>query len=159
MTPLSTKSGSGWVKIAAVILIVGALGWLAWQRQDSGSLEVTTREVAPSELPGMFPEGFPLENGATVLQNYTATTPDGRQQATRAFVSNRSLERNMQTYSDYLSVDHWVVQATKDETAYKAIMAEKEGLTVQVVMTEASGTKTVQVTFTTAQPAATSTTP
>jgi hypothetical protein len=159
MNPLSTKSGSGWVKVAVAIIVAAGLGWLAWQSQQSDSLEVTTREVSPSELPGMFPEGFPLESGATVVQNYTATTPDGRQQATRAFVSNRSLERNMQTYGDYLSVDHWVVQATKDEADYKAIMAEKEGVTVQVVMTEVSGTKTVQVTFTTAQPAATSTTP
>jgi hypothetical protein len=148
MTSVSAKLGGGWVKAVAALLIVGGAAWLIWDSYQRGdSLLVKTQEVSPAELPSLFPEGFPLENGATVLQNYEATTPDGRQQATRAFVSNRTLEANAQTYRDYLEVDHWVVQAEKNDATYRAIMAEKEGVSVQVVMTEASGERVVQITF------------
>ena len=71
--------------------------------------EVAKKEVPDTQLPEGFPINLPIESGAQITQNFTVTTPDGRTQSTRGYVSTKSLADSYKTFTDYLKKEGWII--------------------------------------------------
>jgi len=126
------------------------------QKTPQPKFEVTRQEVDPSKLPDKFPADFPTEAGATVTQNYQATTPDGREQSTRTFQTAKSLDDNLKIYQDYFKKNGWTINSTQTGDNYRSILATKNGVLIQVAIDENPSThiKTVNITAILKAPAA-----
>ncbi len=147
--------------ITLVIIVLALSGYIlfdGWQKKhNSGKktssqeeLVVLKNEVSTNKLPDQFPTTVPIESGAEITQNYNASTPDGRFQSTRAFVTTKSLADNLKTYQDYLKSNGWKVLATIDEETYKMILGTKDQSQLQVSISEntISKVKTVDISLT-----------
>ena len=108
---------------------------------------VKTTEVNNDKLPDKFPSDIPIESGATITQNYNATTTDGRYQATRAFETKKSLAENLALYTQYLQTNGWTIKATIDQPTYKMVTASKDKQQLQISISENSTSKVVTVTI------------
>ncbi len=99
----------------------------------------------------MFPEDVPIENGAKITQNYNATSPDGRFQATRTFETTKTLDENFKIYLGYFEKNNWEINASLDQENYKMIYAYKDRGFMQISMSSnaVSGIKVVDISFTT----------
>ncbi len=148
---LSKKS----LSIIAVIVLVLLIIILVIKSQDRGST-VQTNNSAPviskskvpdSQLPSKFPADLPIEVGAVVIDNYNATTPDGRFQATRSFETSESLAANLKLYTNYLKTEGWTIQATVDKLTYKMVVGKKENQQLQISIDQNASSKTKTVTI------------
>ncbi len=63
----------------------------------------TVTKVDPNQLPQGFPASDPLFTPANVLDDYTAVSPTGRTQATRAYASADSVDKAFSDYKTYLT--------------------------------------------------------
>ena len=86
--------------------------------------EAVVHQVDKSKLPERFPADIPLETGAKIEQNFNATQGD-RLQATRQFVSQKSVKENYDLYTQWLEQHGWKIAATLDQPNLKAISATK----------------------------------
>lgn len=95
-------------------------------------------EVDHSKLPDKFPADIPIEQGATVTQNYNSTIGDGLFQATRVFETKKSLAENFKLYQDVLTKNGYIigVNDTVDQPSAKAISARKGNTQVQITIEE-----------------------
>ncbi len=112
--------------------------------------DVQIKKVDNSKLPDQFPADIPLETGATVTGNYNATAADGRSQATRSFETTKTLDDNFKLYSDFFKKSGYTVNSTINQANFKAILASKGDLKVQVNMSTNPTTKvkTIDITVT-----------
>lgn len=101
---------------------------------EPAKFTVTKQDMPQEELPKKFPVEFPLEEGAKVLQNYNATTNDGRRQATRMFETAKSLEENYRLYEDFFQENGWTILTTLDQENLKALAASKDQEQLQVTL-------------------------
>ncbi len=127
-----------------VLLVVILLVWL-WYSQRSGRqtaqtpkqtqtagatipqpLAVQTTPVPNNKLPDGFPADIPLEKGAQITQNYTAQA-GGVSQATRVWVTGKTLDQNFQIYQSFFSnsKNGWTIQNTVNQPNLKSITASK----------------------------------
>lgn len=113
-------------------------------------LKVETKDVPTSQFPENFPTDLPIEKGAEVTQNYTATTNDGRFQATRTFQTAKTLDENYKIYRDYSLKNGWELGTGVDQENIKVVTATKGNLTMTVTISQSTSSqaKTVNITIT-----------
>ncbi len=113
-------------------------------------IRVEKREIDATKLPESFPKDIPIEQGATVTQNYNAISAGGRFQATRVFETTKSLDANIKIYQDYFKANKWTINAFVDQENYKMILATKDNFQIQVSINHniISGINTVDISFT-----------
>jgi len=112
--------------------------------------KVTRTDVDPTVVPEKVPKDIPMEKGATIIQNYTLATTDGKAQSTRAFKTSKSLADNYKLYTNYFNDNGWTIQNFVDNPKSKMINAVKDETRVQVTLNESSVDKsrTVDITVT-----------
>ncbi len=140
------------IAIAAVLVAVIA-GMMAKKKVStsvkSEEVKVNQKEVDQTKLPDKFPSEIPLEQGAKITQNYNATGSDGRFQATRAFVTAKTLDANYKIYTDFFKNNGWQLETGVNQTEVKVINASKDKLHAQVTLNYNVTTqlKTVDITI------------
>lgn len=156
--------------IVIVIIVVLALVAWAWyshnpvkkaaapattQQQTTASTTgpvVQTTQVPDSQLPTGFPSDIPLEAGAQITQNYTAQASTGLSQATRVWVTAKTLDQEFQVYQTFFgdAKNGWTIQNTVNQTNLKAISAGKGKVQVMVNINQntVTGQKTVNISAT-----------
>ena len=154
------------VIIVIVIVIVALLGLWAlskWQKsplkntnsttevQPTATNPVKVTNVESSQLPAQFPTDFPLEKGAQVLKNDNSENAQAFE-ATRQFVSAKTLSENFKIYSDYLKQNKWEITGTSDTPNIKSLSAQKGSSSVTVSITQNPNTKKVVVDISFLQP-------
>jgi flagellar basal body-associated protein FliL len=141
-----------WIALA-VVIVVGLGIWLFAMRSTTkepgtglGSETQTKAAVQSvpqinvnnSQLPNKFPTDVPLEAKAAVTQNFNATNATGMYQATREFISQKTMGDNFTLYKAALKKVGWTVtQVTTDAArSQDIILATKAGnsLTVRIYL-------------------------
>lgn len=107
--------------------------------------KVEAKDVSKKEIPGKLPKDMPSENGTRVIQNYTATSDDGRIQSTRSYESGKSLDENKKLFTSYFSKNSWEVVASSDEEDIRAMTAVKNNLLMQVTINKNTENKLITV--------------
>lgn len=112
--------------------------------------QIVKKEVEANKVPEKFPVDVPIESGAKITQNYNATAPDGRFQATRVFETEKSLVYNFALYRNYLTSVGYKEQSTIDTPNYKMVSSTKGNVNLQVSIDENSQfhAKTVNISYT-----------
>jgi hypothetical protein len=96
--------------------------------------------VDSTKLPERFPADFPIEAGAQILNNYNAE--DGVSiQATRKFVSSKTLKENFVFYFFYFNKNGWELKDVLNDKTTKSMFAEKGSASLTLTMTEDIKTK------------------
>lgn len=109
--------------------------------------EIVKTEVDKTKDPQKFPAGVPIETGAKITQNYNATAPDGRFQATKAFETAKTLADNFTLYQKYMKDSGWDIQSTVNQDNYKALFGVKGSTNLQVSMNNNTNLKIKTITI------------
>ena len=147
------------LKILVVVAVLFLLLYVAIQinsykkdEQLSQALpaQVQKTNIDFSQAPEKFPTNIPIESGARLTQNYNATTPQGEFQATRTFITEKSLTENIDFYTDFLNKDGWKTNLSVDQANFKMISGAKEGKKINISADEnkVSKIKTVTISYT-----------
>ncbi len=117
------------------------------QQPSNTQAQITKRDIPTSQLPDKFPSDIPQEAGARITQNDVQTTTDGRFQASRSFVTAKTLDENLKIYQTYFQSNGWATSITLNGPTYKALTATKGDLSVQVSLNDNTATqqKTVDI--------------
>lgn len=102
------------IGVVILIALIVLVWWYAFPSKPASKGPVKPvnkiENVKPAELPKGFPADLPLEAGAKILNNYNATSPDGkRMQATRSFESAKTASANFDLYKTYLTKNKWTI--------------------------------------------------
>lgn len=140
--------------VAGAVLAVAAAAALVWyyrspepaapvsetQQYREEAVPGTVTETPKDKLPEAFPAGIPLEQGATVEQNYSIIAGDDQgTQATRSFVSARGADENFRLYAQFFSTAKgWTVLASSSEGTVKLVTARNGSTTVDVAIQPAA---------------------
>ena len=118
--------------------------------ENKEQIQIVKKEVDKAKSPEKFPSNIPIESGAVITQNYNATAPDGRFQATRVFQTTKSLAENLTIYKKYLEDNDWKVASTVNLDNYKMIFGTKGNSQLQVSIDQNSESKdkTVNISYT-----------
>ncbi|GEM_PF-2362362 len=113
------------------------------------------QELPPSTIPQEFPKTIPLEQGGAVLQNYNASVGGIKEQSTRVFVTQKSLDENQAMYARFFKDNGWTIVNTIVGKTYRILSATKNGERIVVIVDEntISKQKTVNITYTPVLPA------
>ena len=143
------------VIIAAVAIVATGIAALWYKQQsfqsgETKSSQITKKSISVEKVPENFPAGLPLETGAKVTQNYTATTATGGVQATREFETKKTLDENYKLYQDYLKKNDWQFSGGTNQPDLKVISADKGDLHITITINNNTVTKvkTVEITVT-----------
>jgi hypothetical protein len=119
------------------------------QPQDTeGEDFMVKNSVADSVLPEGFPSNIPLENGANILVNYSGIDRENRFQATRAFESKNTIDRNVQIYKEYFEREGYQkVELKINEPKRKALVADKGEWYALVVVSDLNDKRIVEISF------------
>jgi hypothetical protein len=149
--------------VLLVLLLLAIIGGAFYLKMDKGTgpdpmkgdasekpKEVTKTEVPVDKAPEKFPSDMPIEAGSAILQNYNATAPDGRFQATRVFETKESLATNLTIYRNYLTKSGYEIKSTIDQPNYKMVYGTKGNASIQVSIDQntVSNIKTVSISYT-----------
>lgn len=141
--------------VLIAVVILAFLGYKYYQQSNQKEVlpplpepKVMVDSVPSEKLPDRFPANFPLEKNVPVNANYTAQA-EGAFQATRQFVSSKTLTENFKIYNDYLKKDGWTVGAALDQETIKSIFATKGRASVTITMSQNTATleNTVDISF------------
>ncbi len=112
--------------------------------------QIVKTQVETDKLPEKFPADVPIEKDAKILQNYNATAPDGRFQATRVFETKESLAANITLYRNFLTKAGYEIKSSVDQPNYKMLYATKgdAGLQIAVDQNTVSKVRTVSISYT-----------
>lgn len=115
------------IAIAIGIIAIIAIGFyfydLAKHRQSNSEqtnqplFSVDKKDLIQAAIPKGFPQDLPVESGAEVLQNYEATTNDGRTQSTRITATKKTLTEAVKIYSDFFTKSGWKTISTETPDA------------------------------------------
>jgi hypothetical protein len=106
------------------------------------------KPVDNSKLPSQLPGNVPWEQGAAIRQNFEATNPStGQFQATREYVSKKSLADNATIYKKYLEANSWEIKGTVDQPAVKNFYAVKENSRFDITISQTADGIIVNVSF------------
>jgi hypothetical protein len=117
--------------ILLVAVICGGYFWLYYkeikEKPPSVLLQKKAgiKQIPLNELPRLLPPDIPLEKNALILQNYSQVIGN-REQATRQFLSSKSLKENFEIYQNYLKNKNWSIISTVDGPDLKSLAARKE---------------------------------
>ncbi len=127
-----TNRGRFWLWIILGLLVVGVLGGMYWYKKYKTTpvtsvvsvsktsvnekivLGVTRTEVDFSQIPDGIPLDYPAEDGAKIIQNYTAAGDSGNKQAVREYETAKSQSDNIKTFKDYFTRLKWQITADID---------------------------------------------
>lgn len=155
----SASRGYYLILIVALVLLVASIVYLwhvrthtdvttqsvAQRTPESAKVSVVRTEVDTRELPKDFPQDLPLEANAVVTQNYTAVVNNSTQQASRTYESSKSLADNYKLYQTYLQDHDWLLVSQVEQNGYDSLTGLKDGKTIQILISENSGTKVIVV--------------
>lgn len=114
---------------------------------------VEKKDLAFTELPQGLPQELPIESGTTTVQNYEATTTDGRVQSTRELTTNLALAAGVKQYADFFVAQGWTEVPVENQTegTVTALLRKKSDV-VLITGRENATTKqkTVEITLTAA---------
>ena|SRR3989344_5798696 len=138
--------------LAGIIVLLLALV-VFWQKPKSGqpeadnrsNVEIVKKDLVPNETPAGFPVETPIEEGAVIVQNYEADAPDGRHQATRVFISTKTVSQNYQIYSQFLSQNGWEISSQSQEKNHATLFAAKDGTNLSISISKNTITGVVTV--------------
>lgn len=141
--------------IVAVLILAFVLYKFVGNNRQSSELKtpetavVKKMDVDFSKLPEKFPTNIPIESGAKITQNYNATTPEGEFQATRSFVTTKTLAENIKIYSNILDKDGWKSKVVVDDPNFKMISGskDKKQITISVDDNKTTNIKTVTISY------------
>ena len=68
---------------------------------------------------------IPLETGATVTLNYNAVNASGKFQASREFISKKTVDANFNFYLDSLKKSGWTITQATQDPKQSVILATK----------------------------------
>ncbi len=138
------------VIIIISILAVIAAGFYIYTNQPQ-TLVVEKKDLQSSQLPSGFPSTFPVEMGSRVLENFEASTQDGRKQYTRTVTTNKSAEERVKDFRLYFLDLGWIeIETSKPDANTISTLLRKGDDTVLITSYEDSKKKqkTVSVTLT-----------
>lgn len=138
------------ILLALAILAVILAGVFYFNNKSKPGSSVTENEKKPfavdkkdlpfGQLPSGFPQDLPVEGGSSVLQNYEATTTDGRKQFTRISTTSKQLPQAVKVYEDYFLGHDWMEIPTSQITgSYSALFRKKDDV---LLVTASSGVAT-----------------
>ncbi len=141
--------------VVAVLILAFVLYKFIGDRQKFVELKtpetavVKKMDVDYSKSPEKFPTNIPIESGAKITQNYNATTPEGEFQATRSFITTKSLDENVKIYSNILNKDGWKSSVVVDNSNFKMISGskDKKQITISVDDNKTTNIKTVTISY------------
>jgi uncharacterized repeat protein (TIGR01451 family) len=92
-------------------------------------------DLPTARIPDRLPSDMPLEEaGNTVTQNYIGGSNRGQYQATRQFVTTRTLDAAIALYNDYFTSHGWPIVATSSLGNLRASAALKDGVLIQATI-------------------------
>ncbi len=157
--------------VLAVLVILLAVVWYFSMKKDEKveptpqpvtdteqKVKATKTEVDSTKVPENFPTDIPIEPGAKIVDNFNATAPDGRVQATRSFESAKSAQENFTFYKNLLTQKGYEIVNTANRDNLQVIFAKKgDGLVnIAILNNQATSMRTVSITYSeatgTAQP-------
>lgn len=141
--------------IVAVLILAFVLYKFIGSKQESVKLQTPEKAIVEktdvdfSKSPEKFPANIPIEAGAKLTQNYNATTPEGEFQATRSFITTKSLDENVKIYSNILEKDGWKSSVVVDNSNFKMISGtkDKKQITISVDDNNTKNIKTVTISY------------
>lgn len=152
------------ILVALIIIFVAVVGGIAvysaFKKPHNTQTPTTTdnskkddigkKEVAVTQMPAKFPTDMPMEAGASITQNYNAYPKDGSVQATRVFVTSKSLAENYSIYQSYLKNNGWDIKSSIDQDNYKMLYGVKGAGNLNISIDSNTDTKmkTVSITYT-----------
>lgn len=107
--------------------------------------KVTLAPVDKTVLPERFPSDIPLEAGAAIIFNYNAVNVAGQFQASREFVSKKSMADNLSLYQTSLKASGWTITSVSDQPTQKLIFANKGGNYLNIRIYQAVGQVKVSI--------------
>lgn len=104
--------------------------------------------VDSKKLPDLMPANIPFETGAVVQQNFQGVNDvTGERQATRVFVSAKTLQENYDSYKNYLEKNGWSLGQTYNAAEIKIISATKDKASLVVSANILNKQNIVNVTY------------
>lgn len=121
--------------LAIVILLAATIGALFYLFQLKKLSDVTTEPasfaVEQTELEEptkYFPEGFPIETGVTLLQNYESKSTEGAIQATVVTTTNKELVVAVADLVEFFENHDWVeIESLFSRTPNQVLASLKHG--------------------------------
>lgn len=148
-------------KLLVIVAAIFALLFVAYTLTKNSKRDGDKQAVAQQAIvekinvdfakdPEKFPSDIPMEAGAKLTQNYNATTPTGAFQATKVFLTTKTLAENLTIYTNYFQQNGWKITASLDQPTYKMVTGAKDKQSIQVSIDENKMTKdrTVSINFT-----------
>ena len=151
------------VVVLVALLIFAAIIGVAYKRRNYGGTttpgvvgEQVNKivEVDPFNPPEEFPPNFPIKEGSEVIDNYNATSPDGRVQATRVVRSPFTPMGAFSYYKDFLQAegDAWEILGevnTATNPNHKAIFAQNSRgmLSINISADSAPGFSVIDISY------------
>lgn len=89
--------------------------------------QVKIQEVAKNELPKDFPSDIPLEAGAEITLNFNTIIPTGELQATREFISAKTVTENLVLYKKILTENGWNITSTNEKSTVGSLIFADKG--------------------------------
>lgn len=128
-----------------VVLLFAILLGILWLIQKTTPTKLLTEYVPPvrvdvtdlpeGETPESLPEDLPIEEGAAIVQSFTAEKEDGSKQATIKYVSQKEISENVVIYLQYLN----------SKNLGEVDLNEQEDLAVLKTFSEADGRMIVTI--------------
>lgn len=141
--------------LVLILIVIGVMYYLQKKNgNDASDFEVTQEEIPKNQNPQGFESDFPVEAGATVLQNFEAKTEDGRVQSTKVLSTKNSLTEAVQIYSSYFASKGWaeIPSDSSNEENISVVLRKNDDLLLIKGKTNSDNTlTTVEVSLTQAK--------
>lgn len=117
-------------------------------------LGTTVQNVDPDKLPELIPSDFPLDFSAALIENFNSVSQIGLRESKRSYVSQKPISEVFASFERYFTKNDWNVGFTKNDEKNKIIIADKNGLSLNINLNETmSGNyKTVSIIATETKP-------
>lgn len=113
--------------ILAVALIISAAFYFSSRKSDIQQFSVQKTDLPASQLPSGFPRDLPIEANSSTLQNYEATTTDGRKQSTMVITTKKTLAQAVKVYQEYFVAQGWEeIDTPAEEGSVTAMFRKKD---------------------------------
>lgn len=119
------------LKIAGILIVIAVVVGGFYMYYSNNSSEQLTKapefavqknDLVDEKIPSGFPLNLPVERNSTVLQNYEATTNDGRVQSTRIVTTTKTVAEAIEVYSDFFATLGWVEMPANGASATTVLM-------------------------------------
>ena len=110
--------------------------------------EVAVKSTPPTDELPYLPQDFPIDKNATVIHNYTTTSPQQTnvEQHTRAYASSRTQADLYKTYNDYFKRNNWTIISSAQVKGSAGISALKDKVVVSVSIQDLKTTRMIVIT-------------